>query len=93
MEELNINELKQDIEELKEIYLKLKEKEENIKDTYTVNNIKNIYIKTYSTNRIWLVFKGYDLYELKDWILDNNIVHKVMLYGNEVAFPLESFDD
>ena len=93
MEELNINELKQDIKELKEIYLKLKEKEGNIKDTYTVNNIKNIYIKTYSTNRIWIVFKGYDLYELKDWILDNGIVHKVMLYGNEVTFPLESFDD
>ena len=93
MKELNINELKQDIKELKEIYLKLKEKEENIKDTYTVNNIKDIYIKTYSTNRIWIVFKGYDLYELKDWILDNGIVHKVMLYGNEVTFPLESFDD
>lgn len=89
---MNINELKQDIEELKEIYLKLKEKEENIKDTYAVNNIKNIYIKTYSSNSIWLVFEGYDLYELKDWILDNDIVHKVMLYGNEVAFPLEYFE-
>lgn len=89
---MNINELKQDIEELKEIYLKLKEKEENIKDTYAVNNIKNIYIKTYSSNKIWLVFEGYDLYELKDWILDKGIVHKVMLYGNEVAFPLEYFE-
>ena len=42
MKELNINELKQDIKELKEIYLKLKEKEENIKDNYAINNIKDI---------------------------------------------------
>lgn len=87
--------LKKNLMEIKKHYLLIMEILEDINKININSNIKEVCVKQYSTNDWWFVFKCWtngDIYDVKEWVFENNIAKRVMLTRNEVAFPVKYFE-